>query len=83
MFKKIRKLDKEDLGELQARLQMINQYKLVVQALEAQKDRWLVSKYFKYGLDANQEYTFDLNTGEIKDLTRLNRSAPDEKGGGS
>lgn len=83
MFKKTRKLNKEDLGELQARLQMINQYKLVAQALEAQKDRWLVSKYFKYGLDANREYTFDLNTGEIRDLIRSDRSSPDEKGGGS
>lgn len=82
MFKKIRKIDKEDLGELQARLQMINQYKLVVQALEAQKDRWLVGKYFKYGLDVNREYTFDLNTGEIKDLVRSEGSSPREKGGG-
>lgn len=83
MFKNIRKLDKEDLGELQARLQMINQYKLVVQALESQKDRWLIGKYFKYGLDANREYTFDLNTGEIKDLVRSETSSPGEKGGGS
>lgn len=76
MFKKTKKLDKTDLEELQARLQMINQYKLVLQALEAQKDRWLVGKYYKYGLDANREYSFDLGTGEIT-LTAQN------KGGGT
>lgn len=68
MFKKTKKLDKLDLGELQARMQMINQYKLVVQALEAQKDRWLINKYFKYGLDVNSEYTFDLGTGKISQI---------------
>lgn len=82
MFKKTRKLDKTDLEELQARLQMINQYKLVVQALEAQKDHWLVSKYFKYGLDTTHEYTFDLRTGEIG-TTSLSDKNTYQKGGGS
>ncbi len=79
MFKKTKKLDKSDLDELQARMQMINQYKLVVQALEAQKDRWLVNKYFKYGLDANTEYTFDLGTGRINQI--VPSKSGDQKGG--
>jgi len=69
MFRKTKKLDKSDLDELQARMQMINQYKLVVQALEAQKDLWLINKYFKYGLDMSSEYTFDLGTGKISQVT--------------
>ncbi len=77
MFKKTKKLDKSDLDELQARMQMINQYKLVVQALESQKDRWLVNKYFKYGLDVNSEYTFDLSSGKINQVTK------GQKGGAS
>lgn len=79
MFKKTKKLDKSDLDELQARMQMINQYKLVVQALEAQKDRWLVNKYFKYGLDVNSEYTFDLSTGRINQI--VSSKSGDQKGG--
>lgn len=80
MFKKTKKLDKSDLEELQARMQMINQYKLVVQALEAQKDRWLVNKYFKYGLDVSSEYTFDLATGKIK---QMKKPRGVKEGGGS
>lgn len=79
MFKKTKKLDNSDLDELQARMQMINQYKLVVQALEAQKDRWLVNKYFKYGLDVNSEYTFDLSTGRINQI--VSSKSGDQKGG--
>lgn len=81
MFKKTKKLDKSDLDELQARMQMINQYKLVVQALEAQKDHWLVNKYFKYGLDVNSEYTFDLGTGRINQI--VSSKSGDQKGGAS
>lgn len=77
MFNKTKKLDKADLEELQARIQMINQYRLVIQALEVQKDRWLVGKYFKYGLDVNSEYTFDLGTGKINNITQV-----DKEGGG-
>jgi hypothetical protein len=82
MFKKTKKLDKSDLEELQTRMQMINQYKLVIQALEVQKDRWLVNKYFKYGLDVNSEYTFDLATGKINAVTKPNEEAGSKEGGG-
>lgn len=81
MFKKTKKLDRVDLEELQARMQMINQYKLVVQALEVQKDSWLINKYFKYGLDASSEYTFDLSTGKISQVTADKTGK--QKGGGS
>lgn len=77
MSKKPLKLDKSDLKELQLRKQMIKQHQLTIQALDSQLVVWLLGKFFKYGLDSQKEYNFDVTTGEITEVTQS------QKGGGS
>lgn len=77
MSQKTLKLDKTDLKELQLRKQMIKQHQLTVQALDSQLVVWLLGKFFKYGLDSQKEYNFDVITGEIKEVVQT------KKGGGS
>lgn len=67
MFKNNKKLAKEDLVELRAKVQLIKQHQAIVQALEMQKSAWLVSLFSKYGLDGNKEWSFDLKNGEIEE----------------
>lgn len=63
MFTK--KLDKTDLEEIRKRQELIRQHQLIAQALEAQKQAYLVSRFHKYGLDPAKEYSFDMKTGRI------------------
>lgn len=77
MSKKPLKLDKSDLEELQLRKQMIKQHQLTIQALDSQLVVWLLGKFFKYGLDNQKEYNFDVITGETTEVKQL------QKGGGS
>jgi hypothetical protein len=77
MSKKLLKLDKSDLKELQLRKQMIKEHQLTAQALDSQLVVWLLGKFFKYGLDSQKEYNFDVVTGEITEVTHS------QKGGGS
>ncbi len=65
MFKKTKKLTKEDLAELKEKDKLVRQHIAISQALEAQKNVWLVSLFSKYGLDGNKEWSFNLITGEI------------------
>ena len=60
MFKKKMKLNKEDLSELKQRAELINSYKLVVSALEMQKNLYLNKILPKYGCDMNKNYNIDV-----------------------
>ena len=63
MFEK--KLKKEDLEELRKRTELINQYILVAQALEMQKQIFIRNLLLKYRLDANKNYNINLKNGKI------------------
>lgn len=63
MFTK--KLDKTDLEEVRKRQELIRQHQLIAQALDAQKQAYLLSRFHKYGLDPAKEYSFDMKTGRI------------------
>ncbi len=63
MFNK--KLDKTDLEELRKREELINQHVLISQALQAQKQNFILSRFSRYGLDMTKEYSIDLKTGKI------------------
>ena len=63
MFTK--KLDKTDLEELRKREELINQHILITQALQAQKQNFIISRFSKYGMDITKEYNIDLKTGKI------------------
>lgn len=68
MFNKNKKLEKTDLEELREKEKLIRQYTVVTQALEIQKNSWLLGKFSKYGLDGEKEYNFSLKTGEITEV---------------
>ncbi len=68
MFTK--KLDKTDLEEIRKRQEMIHQHTLIAQALEAQKQTYLVGRFHKYSLDPAKEYSFDLKTGRITEVKK-------------
>lgn len=76
MFNRNKKLTKEDLIELREKEKLIKQHIAIAQALEAQKNVWLVSLFSKYGLDGNKEWSFNLKTGEI---TEVNQKKGGEK----
>ncbi len=65
MFNRNKKLEKTDLEELREKTKLINQHIAISQALDMQKNTWLVSLFSKYGLDGNKEWSFNLKTGEI------------------
>lgn len=67
MFTK--KLDKTDLDELRKRQELIHQHQLIAQALEVQKQQFILGRFSKYKLDPNQKYDIDLKTGRIKETT--------------
>ena len=71
MFSK--RLDKTDLEELRKRTELINQHVLISQALETQKQQFLLSRFSKYGLDITQEYDIDLKTGKITEAKKLHK----------
>jgi hypothetical protein len=70
MFRK--KLDKTDLEEIRKRQEMIHQHTLISQALEMQKQTFIVGRFHKYGLDPAKEYSFDLKTGRITEIKKPN-----------
>ncbi|HCE30998.1 hypothetical protein A2778_05400 [Candidatus Daviesbacteria bacterium RIFCSPHIGHO2_01_FULL_40_24] len=76
MFNKTKKLDKADLEEFREKEKLIKQHLAIAQALEMQKNTWLISKFSKYGLDGNKEWSFSLKTGEITEVKQP------KKGGG-
>ena len=65
MFKK--RLGKADLEELKKRAELINSYRLVVGALEVQKNIYLNQILPKYGCDMNKRYKIDFLSGIIKE----------------
>jgi len=68
MFKNNKKLEKNDLEELKEKAKLIKQHIAIAQALEVQKNTWLVSLFLKYGLDGNKEWSFSLKNGEITEV---------------
>jgi len=66
MFEK--KLKKEDLEELRKRTELINQYILVAQALEMQKQIFIKNLLPKYKCDMNKNYNINLRNGQIKEV---------------
>lgn len=68
-----KKLDKTDLEELRKRTELINQHILISQALESQKQNFIISKFSKYGLDITKQYDISLKNG------RITESKPEEK----
>lgn len=76
MFNRNKKLEKADLEELREKDKLVKQHIAIAQALEAQKNVWLVSLFSKYGLDGNKEWSFNLKTGEI---TQANQKEGGEK----
>jgi len=60
-----KKISKEDLGEIRKRNELVNQYVLIAQALELQKNVYLRNIFPKYGLDVSQDYEINLRTGRI------------------
>jgi len=78
MFNKTKKLDKADLEELQLKAQLIKQHIAIAQALEVQKQTWLISKFSKYGLDGNKEWNFNLKTGVISEVKNPTRKEVDK-----
>jgi len=65
MFEK--RLNKEDLEQLRERSKMINQYFLVVKALQLQTEVYMKNLLPKYGADMNKNYEVDLKNGIIKE----------------
>ena len=65
MFEK--RLNKEDLEQLRERSKMINQYFLVVKALQLQIEVYMKNLLPKYGADMNKNYEVDLKNGVIKE----------------
>lgn len=65
MFNQTKKLTKGDLEELREKEKLTKQHIAIAQALEAQKNVWLVSLFSKYGLDGDKEWSFNLKTGKI------------------
>ena len=63
-----KKLTKEDLEELRKRTELINQYILVAQALEMQKQIFIKNLLPKYGCDMNKNYNINLRNGQIKEV---------------
>ncbi len=70
MFTK--KLDKTDLEEIRKRQEMIHQHTLIAQALESQKQAFILGRFHRYGLDPAKEYSFDLKTGKITESKKVN-----------
>lgn len=66
MFEK--KLDKIDLEELRKRTELVNQHRLIADALEMQKQIFIRNLLPKYKCDMNKNYTIDLRSGQIKEI---------------
>jgi hypothetical protein len=66
MFSK--KLSGKELGELQKRNSLVNEYVLIAQALELQKRVWLKGVTDKMGLDSTKSYEVDPKSGKLTEL---------------
>lgn len=64
MFEK--KLNSKELEEIRKRTELINQHIQIAQALEVQKKIYFKNILPKYGLDMNQNYEINLESGKIK-----------------
>ena len=71
MFEK--KLKKEDLEELRKRTELINQYILVAQALEIQKQIFIKNLLPKYNCDLSRNYNINLKNGKITEIQNQGR----------
>ena len=66
MFEK--RVNPKDLEELKKREELINQHRLIINALEVLNQIYLRNILSKYGLDMNKNYSVDLKTGKIKEV---------------
>jgi len=63
MFEK--KLNQQDLDELRKRVELINQHKLISEALEIQKQIYIKNILPSYGMRGDRTYSLDLKNGKI------------------
>jgi len=70
-----KKLSNEDLLELRKRVELINQYILIAQALEIQKQIFIQNLLPKYRCDMNKNYDINLKTGEITEVKKVSQPA--------
>lgn len=82
MFKRTKKLDRQDLEELREKEKLIRQQNAILTALLVQRNAWLITKFSKYGLDGNLEYNFDLKNGSITKVPEPVKKSL-QKGGGT
>ncbi len=61
-----KKLNSEDLEEMKKRTELINQHKLIVEALELQNQIYIKNILPKYRVDMNKNYSIDLKNGRIE-----------------
>ena len=63
-----KKINSKDLEEVKKRIELINSHKLIISALEMQKDIFLRQVLPKYGCDMNKKYDLNFDTGRIKEI---------------
>jgi len=68
-----KKLTKEDLEESRKRTELINQYILIVQALEMQKQIFIKNLLPKYNCDLSRNYNINLKNGKITEIQNQGR----------
>ena len=68
LFKKEKKIDKEDLTEIIKRQELIKQNLLIVQSLQNEMMNFLGSKLSKYGLDIQKNWSFNTKKGIIEEV---------------
>jgi len=68
-----KKLTKEDLEESRKRTELINQYILVAQALEIQKQIFIKNLLPKYNCDLSRNYNINLKNGKITEIQNQGR----------
>lgn len=66
MFNITKKLSKEDLEELRKFTELVNQYVMIANGLEIQKQAYIKGILSKYGCDLNKNYEINIKTGQIK-----------------
>jgi len=60
-----KKLKKADIKELIKKLDQINEYAYIYQALTAMKSVWLNQKIKALGLDTDKQYNIDFKSGRV------------------
>lgn len=76
LFKKRKKIESEDLIEIKKREELMNQHILIAQALQNELRGFLGSKLSKYGLDSQKDWSFDTESGTIKEVKRPQQNIP-------